>query len=271
MQWMRVDVVEVAAITVVDVTNFLTASSASIEAFKTASLLKGLGVNAVILGEHGIGKLTLARYILPNAPIVNGILFDELLNTIEKNSTVIVHGLDDIANLKRFKETLDRTKTRVVATGGFRYSSQKLEELFAIQFTIPPLRERPEDVLLLRDLFLQEAKVTFGRNEFILSDEFVPDLSENGLSLRRQIYLNYLLGSASEENIMEITEDFLLQRLGSNNDYRKFLHLFEVPLIRAGIKKFKSQLQLADRLGLNRNTLRKKIAENSAYNLEIKE
>jgi DNA-binding protein Fis len=49
------------------------------------------------------------------------------------------------------------------------------------------------------------------------------------------------------------------------------LHLYEVPLIRAGIKKFKSQLQLSDKLGLNRNTLRKKITEHAHYKLEIKE
>jgi DNA-binding NtrC family response regulator len=68
---MIADVVEAAVITAVDVTNFLTASNASVEAFKTANLLKGLGVNAIIFGERGTGKLTLARYILPHAPIID--------------------------------------------------------------------------------------------------------------------------------------------------------------------------------------------------------
>jgi len=53
--------------------------------------------------------------------------------------------------------------------------------------------------------------------------------------------------------------------LGSNNDYKNFLHLYEVPIIKAGILRFKSQLQLSDKLGLNRNTLRKKIADNEKY------
>jgi DNA-binding protein Fis len=70
---------------------------------------------------------------------------------------------------------------------------------------------------------------------------------------------------------MTIMENFLLQKLGGNNDYRRFLPLFEVPLIKAGMKRFKSQLQLADKLGLNRNTLRKKIADHAAYHLEMKE
>jgi DNA-binding NtrC family response regulator len=268
---MIADVVEVAAITVVVVTNFLTASNASLEAFKTANLLKGLSVNAMIIGEHGTGKLTLARYILPNAPVVNGSNFDELLSALEKHDEVIIYRLDDIANLKRFEETLNRTKTRIVATGGFRYSQEQLENIFTIRFALPPLSERPEDISLLSELFVREAKATFGQSDSIIAKEFLPDVSENAISLRRQVYLNCLLSSISEENLMDITENFLTQKLGSNNDYRKFLHLFEVPLIRAGIKRFKSQLQLADKLGLNRNTLRKKIAEHCAYHLEIKE
>jgi DNA-binding NtrC family response regulator len=159
----------------------------------------------------------------------------------------------------------------VIATGGFRYTPQHLEELFAIQFTIPPLRERLEDIAVLSALFLEEAKTMLGKNDYSLPKNFSADVSGNALTLRRQIYLNYLLSNASEENVLEITENYLLDKLGGNNDYRAFLHLFEVPLIRAGIKKFKSQLQLADRLGLNRNTLRKKIAEHSHYNLELKE
>ncbi|MBV5320241.1 MAG: Fis family transcriptional regulator, partial [Sulfuricurvum sp.] len=77
--------------------------------------------------------------------------------------------------------------------------------------------------------------------------------------------------SINENDLMEIMEHYLEGKLGSNNDYRTFLHLYEVPLIRSGIKRFKSQLQLSERLGLNRNTLRKKIADHSDYNLETKE
>lgn len=121
---MRADVVEVAAITVVDVTNFLTASNASIEAFKTVNLLKGLCVNAMIYGEPSTGKLTLARYILPNTPIVHGNNLDELLNALETNSVLILHRLDDVAHLKRLIEKVQQTKTRIVATGGFRYTPQ---------------------------------------------------------------------------------------------------------------------------------------------------
>jgi len=264
--------VEAVVITVVDVTNFITASSASLEAFKTANLLKGLCVNAVIMGERGTGKLTLARTILPSAPIIDGHNFDELLSALEVHNAIIIHRLDGIANLKRLEETLSKTKTRIIATSGFRFSSEQLENIFSIRLLLPPLRERPEDIALLTDRFASEASETFGQTEdSFLVKEFLPDVSENALSLRRQVYLQCLLESIDENNLMEIMEQFLIKKLGSNNDYRTFLHLYEVPLIRAGIKRFKSQLQLADKLGLNRNTLRKKIAEHAEYKLEIKE
>ncbi len=265
------DVVEVAVITVVDVTNFLTASNASIEAFKTANLLKGLGVNAMIFGERGTGKLTLARYILPHAPVLDASRFEELLDAIETHNEVIIHRLDNVANLKRLIETIQKNRTRVIATGGFRYSQDQLDEIFTIRLALPPLSERSEDVTVLIDAFVKEARSTLGKSEPFDLNGFVPDLSENALSLRRQVYLHYLFDSINENDLMGIMEHYLMDKLGSNNDYRAFLHLYEVPLIRAGIKRFKSQLQLSDKLGLNRNTLRKKIAEHAEYQLEIKE
>ncbi len=268
---MTADVAEAVVTTAVDVTNFLTASSASLEAFKTANLLKGLSVSAIIIGARGTGKLTLARYILPHAPVIDASNFDELLDALEKHNAIIIHRIDDISNLKRFEETLSRTKTRIIATGGFRFSQEQLENIFSIRLSIPTLSERPEDIAMLIDLFMREAQETFGKMDTIDTSKFIPDVSENALSLRRQVYLHCLLSSVGEEDLMSITENFLFQKLGSNNDYRKFLHLYEVPLIRAGIKKFKSQLQLSDKLGLNRNTLRKKITEHAPYKLEIKE
>lgn len=260
-----------AEITVVDATNFLTASPSSVEAFKTANLLKGLGVNAVIFGERGTGKLTLARYILPHAPIIDASHFDELLDAIETHREVVIRRLDNVANLKRLIETVQKTGTRVVATAGGRYTQDQLDEIFTIRLALPPLSERIEDVSVLVDAFIKEASSTLGKSEPFDRNGFLPDLSENAISLRRQVYLHYLFDSINEHDLMEIMEHYLESRLGSNNDYRAFLHLYEVPLIRSGMKRFKSQLQLADKLGLNRNTLRKKIADHAEYNLDIKE
>lgn len=45
--------------------------------------------------------------------------------------------------------------------------------------------------------------------------------------------------------------------------YKENISIVEIPLIEIGMKIFNSQLQLSKALGINRNTLRKKINEYS--------
>ena len=251
-----------------DATNFVTASSASAEAFKTANLLKLLSVNALISGEKATGKLTLARYILPKATVIDAADFDALLTALNSNNEVIITHIENIPNITTLHKRIEQTGTRVVATGSAGFAREELEEIFTVRLFLPPLSERMEDVRQLQEHYMNEAERIFGEGCPLKLEEIEPDLSENAASLRRQLFLYYLLGNISETELMKITEAFLHDRLGSNNDYREFLHLYEVPLIRAGLKRFKSQLKLSDRLGLNRNTLRKKIAENKEYNLD---
>jgi len=254
--------------TAVDATNFVTASEASAEAFKTANLLKLLSVNALITGERGTGKLSLARHVLPDAPIINASKFDELLVALQSNASLIITHIEKVPNFKTLYEQITKASVRVVATGSESFAHEGIDELFTVKVYLPPLRERPDDVEALKKQYMLEAETIFGEGKKLAVDAIVADLSHNAASLRRQIYLNYLLSNVEEEELMQIMEEFLLDRLGSNNDYRKFLHLYEAPLIKAGLKKFKSQLQLSDKLGLNRNTLRKKISENKEYGID---
>ncbi|MDA7817744.1 Fis family transcriptional regulator [Sulfurimonas sp.] len=257
-------VVQVVA-AVVDATSFITVSSASKEALKTATLLKTLGVNALITGENGVGKKTLAQYILPKAPILEASNLDELLVTLNSVDEIVIVNLENSPNIKKIFDIINSKNIRVIATARSSYSNDTVDNIFSIKFDIPPLEQRPEDVSALIDKFIKEASSLFSMHDDFNVENFTPDLSENSNSLRRQVMINYLLQDINDNELMDIIQNYLVDKLGSNSDYKNFLHLYEAPLIKAGLYKFKSQLQLADKLGLNRNTLRKKIADNSDY------
>ena len=251
----------------VAVTKFITASNASKEAFKTANLLKTLLVNTIIYGQRGTGKKTLARYILPNASIVDASSFDELLTTIENSNEIIITNLETSPNINRLFEAIIENKVRVVATSLHNINNERYDDIFSVKLDLPQLYLRMEDAEALVDIYLDEVediireKVKFNRKNFI------PDLSDNSISLKKQIFSYSFLQNVNINELMHLIENFLDDKIGSNNDYRNNLYIYEVPLIRSGLKKYKSQLQLADKLGLNRNTLRKKISENSLYGL----
>ena len=260
------DVVVLVAAAVVDVTNFITSSEASLQAKKTASLLKTLNVNALIIGPSGIGKKTLASFILPNAMVYDASNFDELLTALESSNEIIISNINVSPNIQRVVESIKKNSVRVIATSSNYTISHEIEELCSIKVDLPPLSERAEDVNALIELFLEEAHGLFGGNKELCSlENMTPDLSQNGHSLRRQVMITYLLQEIEDRDLMELLENYLYDKLGSKNDYKKFLYLYEAPLIKAGLKKYKSQLQLSDKLGLNRNTLRKKISENKQY------
>ena len=247
------------------VTNFITLSNASKEAFKTATLLKTLNVNSLITGEDGVGKKSLAKYILPNATVVDASDFDESITALNSVNEIIITNLHSSPNLNTVIDTIKLNDVRVIATSKDYLDKVNLDELFSVKFNIPPLSQREEDVEALIEIFLEEAiKLFGGESEFNMLN-FTPDLSMNSNSLRRQVMITYLLQDIHDVELMNIIENYLSDKLGSNSDYRKFLYIFETPLIKAGLKKFKSQLQLSDKLGLNRNTLRKKIADNKEY------
>jgi DNA-binding protein Fis len=250
----------------VDHTNFIARSRAASEALRSANLLKSLNINALIIGPSGVGKATLAQQII-NAPILGAEQFSEILKAAENNSSLIIRHFDKISNIHLLKEAISKTNTRIIATARSPLSESVMDAFFSLNITIPPLSERPEDVEPLVEQFFLEICQVFGqsRSENLPLSSFVPDLSQNGYSLRRSVYAAFMTNTFKEEDILAIMQSYLIKHIGSGNDYRDLLYLFDVPLIKAGFEAFGSQLSMAEKFGLNRNTLRKKIQEYSPY------
>jgi len=255
---------------VVDHTSYIAKSRASLEALKSANILKSLNLNALITGESGTGKETLAKFILPEAKVIDGNFFPELISLISTNSSIIIKNFDKILNYQKLQSAVKNNKTRVIATSKTEIHEQISNEFFSLKIDIPPLSQRREDVELLVTKFFQEVSGIFGHNDDVSLEDLNLDLTNNCHSLRKSVYKLYLMNSFTEEDVMQVMEDFLSKKIGGKNDYRDKLYLFDVPMLRSGFKKFHSQLNMSEKFGLNRNTLRKKVNDyKDNYTLRI--
>ncbi len=86
-------------------TNFIAYSRASIEALKSANLLKNLNLNAIIVGEEGVGKTTLAKTIA-QTNLVDCTNLSEVTKAINENQTLILKNFsryNSVSSLASFR------------------------------------------------------------------------------------------------------------------------------------------------------------------------
>lgn len=240
--------------------DFIAVSQISIELKNSANLLKALDINALIVGQAGVGKISLSKYISNKASIYKAkeLQKDILDNVLTiSNTTIIVKNIEDITNVDMFLNWIENNSIRVLATTTKNELNEKIEALFSITLEIPPLETRKEDIKPLANKFSKEAALTLGISS--KPDKLIVNTSNNAHSLRKSIFFSYLFETIGENEIMMLVEKHVLDNMQGENNYRDFLHLYEAPLLRASQKKYKSQVQMAKYLGLNRITLRKKL------------
>jgi len=237
---------------------FFTTSEKIQHIIKSFNLTKTLYVSSIIIGEANTGKKSLARYLFPNALLVSGLDQQEVENALETHDELIITDFEKLSNQSR----LDFSNKRIIATANYMGNPALIDELFAFIYSMPSLQERPEDVNYLKELYIKEACSTLMiEDNTFETDEIQLNLSKNSKSLKRSVFLHLVKHSMDDKDIKEILYHYLLKHLDGNDGYREHLGLYEIPLIEAGLKKFGSQLQLSQVLGINRNTLRKKIHE----------
>lgn len=238
---------------------FLTTSDKIQHIIKSLNLTKTLFVSSIIIGEAHTGKKSLARHLFPNAPLVSGENQKEVKTALENHDELIIANFEKLSN----QSSLDFSNKRIIATANYMGNQELIDDLFAFIYTMPSLQERPEDINYIKGLFLKEAFSTLMLEPDTIKTDKIPlNLTMNTKSLKKSIFTYLLQHSMDDKDIKAILYHYLHKHLDGNDGYREHLGLYEIPLIEAGLKKFGSQLQLSQVLGINRNTLRKKIHEN---------
>ena len=231
------------------------------EILNSAKLLQAVEVNALILGENGVGKKSLAKYILPNSDVYDAKdlqkdIIDDIV--ILQNRAIIIDKINEITNIDVFLKWIEDNSIRIIAISNTENLNQKLKDIFSINLEIPPLCKREEDTKALVTKFSQEASTILDMT-LISQSKLIVNISNNTHSLRKSIYFSYLFETIGEHEILMFLEKYISENLHGENSYKELSYIFEVPLLKASTKKYKSQVQVAKHLGLNRITLRKKL------------
>ncbi|WP_088310880.1 sigma-54-dependent transcriptional regulator [Novosphingobium sp. B 225] len=211
-----------------------------------------------------------------------------LLRALQSGSVRRVGGREEIKVDVRIVAATNRDLEPMIAAGQFR------EDLFyrlnVVPITLPPLRERADDIPALARHFLQLAAVE-GLPRHQLSDEAAALLSRqpwrgNVRELRNFIYRLALLAredaidAESTASLIQqtaradaeagsagdlagsVAEWLVINRPAPGTVYDAALAAFERPLFTAVLRETQgNQLRAAQMLGINRNTLRKRLSD----------
>jgi DNA-binding protein Fis len=225
---------------------------------KGLTLSKSLLLSSIIIGEPYTGKMTLVRSVYPQALYIDAKDKDALKHALSNYQELIIYNFEQIKDLS----SLDLENKRVIAIANDVLNTKSIEEHFAFIYYMPPLRERLSEVKNLTKKLSNKIREDLMIETPINIDLNSLDLSQNFKSFKISLYKEVIKKSLNQNDIEDVLYQFFLENLKGSNQYYDLLHIFETPLIKAGLKHYKSQLQLAKVLGLNRNTLRKKIQEN---------
>ena len=240
--------------------SFLSNSSQIEQIIKGLTLTRSLKVSSILYGAPFTGKKSLVESIFPQATYVDASQPDALSHALKQHDALIIYHFESIQHLSHY----DFSNKHIIAIADTRKVTQEMEEKFAFVYYMPTLQERPEDISLLSTYFCTQI-----REELMLSDTPYEidttklNLADNIKSLKASIYRELVTADLDKEALENLIYRYLYPRIKGNNAYREHIEIFERPMIKAGLERYRSQLKLSSILGLNRNTLRKKIHEHN--------
>lgn len=250
----------------------------------------------VVVGASDLAAMEGPAAVISKAR--NGsILFDEVGDLDEDAQARIVRMLDSFTdNAPRIMATSQADLTQMMENGDFR--QDLFYRLGGVTLALPSLRERVEDIPLLADHFLARSEREGLHLRRLTPDamEFVRAYSWPGNVRQLENTVRRLVVTSSEEVITRAEVELVLGnqplieplRQGGEGDrlsasvgkhlrryfdlhggvlppnglYQRILREVELPLIEIALDAVGgNQAKCADLLGINRNTLRKKITE----------
>lgn len=242
---------------------FIAVSKEAKNAVHMANIASSMPVSVLITGPKGVGKKLLAKVVSAQAKSYGAREFYQIVKEqrvdLAEYDSVILHDLEELSNSVQFIDTLFDFDIKVIATAN-AFNRIYLDK-FLVKIEIPSLQERPEDIEYLSSYFLEDAKKTLMFKGHVDENDLALDLSKNGISLKESIYKSLLFNNLQKEQVMDIVEHFIYKNFTVESDYKNLLELFELPLLKAAQKRYKSQLQISKNLNINRVTLRKKLAK----------
>ena len=237
--------------------SFLSNSPQVEQIIKGLTLTRSLKVSSILFGAPFTGKKSLVESIFPQATYVDASHPDALSPALKQHEDLIIYHFESIQHLSGY----DFSNKHIVAIADMDKVTKEMEEKFAFIYRMPPLHERPEDIPLLSSYFSSQIAEELMLDDVHEVDTAKLDLTDNIKSLKASIYRELVTADLDKEELENLIYDYLYQRIEGNNAYREHIGIFERPMIKAGLARYRSQLKLASILGLNRNTLRKKIHE----------
>ena len=219
-------------------------------------------------------------------------LQSRLLRIIQEREFYRIGGKEPIAVDTRIIAATNHDLEKLIEKKKFR------EDLYfrlnVVRIDLPPLRERKSDISLLAEYFLNLFAVEMGVERKSLTKASLASMENYGWPgnvreleniLRRAVLLspNIMLSPddlrlpqkrKNKNSLEDIITDRLVEFLektpdGGNQElYDTIIPIMERPLIKLVLKKTRgNQVQASELLGINRNTLRKKIKE---LNIDLK-
>lgn len=262
--------------------NLIGCSQVILDLKKTLKKVAATQVNILLIGEEGTGKKLIAYeihklsqtsnkpvYLLNNEELIKGEQFNaestlilERVDTIDlKTQEQIFHKLQENNLIKRIISTTHFNIEDIMKEGLFRMDL--FYELSTVQISIPPLRQRGNDVILLAQYFLAKFQKQYNKAGLEFSEEAKKILLEyswpgNVTELAHVIERSVIL--TDNASILKSDIKFTPQHPTSFFTDPFSLEDMEKKLIHSALKRLNGNLSaVASELGVSRQTLYNKM------------